>query len=232
VRNQIRNQRGFTLIELVVVIAILGVLAAIAVPMITNYLDSAKERSWNAEQARIQNAVDAFYGSPSNTRFIGKRQYPLIGRGITTQASYTTATTTGTFSDDGDPFNGGSAELWNAIGGTEGKDLSTTSTWIDSGDGIRTQSSTSTDVFTRVSVVRGGQTYYTDPRYFFIDFEQLVTDGLLDSIPDSASSDNKPSGSTTSYTGSYSWYVDNTGRVKALYFHLPDSTGYQDGVFP
>lgn len=231
--KRIKNQRGFTLIELVVVIAILGVLAAVAVPMISNYLTGAKLRSFEADKERIQNAVDAFYGSPSNTRFVGKRQYPLIGRSgsatcATAAASCTTGTTTGTIADDLDPF-GGSDELWNPVGGTVG--ASSTPLWTDAApaDGVR---STSTDTWARMAVNRSGTTYYTDPRYFFIDFDVLVTEGILNAIPSSAAPDNKPTSGTGPYTGSYIWYVDTNGRVQALHRYLPSTTGYQAGVYP
>ncbi len=73
------NQRGFTLVELVVVIAIMGVMAAIAVPMISNNLSRSKERAYAADSAMIQLAVDSYYTSPSNVRFLGQRQFPIKG---------------------------------------------------------------------------------------------------------------------------------------------------------
>ena len=45
--HRIAGQRGFTLIELVVVIAILRVLAGISISLITNYLTQAREWAYH-----------------------------------------------------------------------------------------------------------------------------------------------------------------------------------------
>ena len=60
----------------------------------------------------------------------------------------------------------------------------------------------------------------------------MASSALLKDIPESASPDNAPEGSTNSYTGSYIWYVDNNGGVRSFYVDFPSTTGYVDGVFP
>ena len=59
-----------------------------------------------------------------------------------------------------------------------------------------------------------------------------MTEGFLEGVPDSASADNTPEDSSTTYSGSYGWYLDNAGKVQSLYSFLPSTKGYESGVFP
>ena len=54
------SRKGFTLIELMVVILIVGILAAVAVPIMRGRIDSAKWSEGNASAGAIRTAVRAY----------------------------------------------------------------------------------------------------------------------------------------------------------------------------
>lgn len=68
--KKLKNRKGFTLIELVVVIAILGILIAIIVPKIDNTMVKAKEVAFEAEIKTLRQAAILFTIDYPNTPVI------------------------------------------------------------------------------------------------------------------------------------------------------------------
>ncbi len=60
------NGRGFTLMELLLVIAILGILLSIAVPLLTTQIIFAEKRAIEANVKILQGAVDIFVAENRN----------------------------------------------------------------------------------------------------------------------------------------------------------------------
>ena len=65
-RNKLRalkksDKKGFTLVELIVVLVILAILAALLIPALTGYIDKAKKKSVTAECRQVVMAAQTLY---------------------------------------------------------------------------------------------------------------------------------------------------------------------------
>lgn len=60
VRSSLKNQKGFTLIELLAVIVILGIIAAIAIPSVTNIIQKSKSDAVYAEAQQVLSAAKLY----------------------------------------------------------------------------------------------------------------------------------------------------------------------------
>lgn len=78
------HERGFTLIELMIVVAIIGILAAIAVPKFADLIRKSTEGSSKGNLGSIRSALSIYYGDMEG-------QYPSSISGLTVAGKYLAA---------------------------------------------------------------------------------------------------------------------------------------------
>jgi prepilin-type N-terminal cleavage/methylation domain-containing protein len=88
------TRKGFTLIELMVVILIVGILAAASIPLMRGRVDSAKWSEANATAGTVRSAVRVYFAETGNSAaIIGK----LSDATIQSALGFSTTDLTGTY---------------------------------------------------------------------------------------------------------------------------------------
>lgn len=62
-----RDQKGFTLIEMIIVIIIMGILAAVIIPQVSMTTEDAKLSTLKADLGALRNSVEIYYVQHDNT---------------------------------------------------------------------------------------------------------------------------------------------------------------------
>lgn len=97
------NQKGLTLVELLAVVVILGIIAAIAVPAIGGIIDNTKVSAHEANETMVQNAAKLYYlgemdstgtqtAASVDTELVQKGYLEAVPEDPDTGSAYTTAT--------------------------------------------------------------------------------------------------------------------------------------------
>ena len=93
-----KSRKGFTLIELMVVILIVGILASVAIPILRGRIDAAKWSEGKAMMGSVATAIRAYAAEKGPT---GALPTAIFGNGPT-QLGFAAGDLTGTYFADGE----------------------------------------------------------------------------------------------------------------------------------
>ncbi|MCP4684505.1 MAG: prepilin-type N-terminal cleavage/methylation domain-containing protein [bacterium] len=75
-KSRLNDQRGFTLIEIVIIIVVLGILAAVAIPKYQDITGEAKEAACRASLGALRSGITIYYANAAVTT--GSATWPTL----------------------------------------------------------------------------------------------------------------------------------------------------------
>jgi prepilin-type N-terminal cleavage/methylation domain-containing protein len=149
------NKKGFTLIELMIVVAIIGILAAIAIPKFADLINKSKEGATKGSLSSVRSALQVYYGDnegwfptdnlsttlTANAKYINAIPVAkLPGTGLADSAAvatFSSSTVAGVFQGGGTPNVGGWAYFNDSTASSQWGTFVVNSTAQDiKGDGV------------------------------------------------------------------------------------------------
>ena len=88
INNNLKNEKGFTLIEIIAVLVILGILAAVAVPRYIDLAAQAKISAARAQVAEMKSTLNLAWGR----LFLTNGTQPTTAGSVITNASFVSGT--------------------------------------------------------------------------------------------------------------------------------------------
>ena len=98
-RNGLARRKGFTLVEILIVVIILGILAAIVIPQFTNASEDARKSSLTSQLQTVRSQVELY-------KLQHRDQYPTDLKTLASGAVWDWEQMTTRTDEDGDPWTG------------------------------------------------------------------------------------------------------------------------------